>query len=89
MYYVRHDVGERMTLIQTEERCPECGQTIYMVVWPKKRNALEHIVINYQGTKHGIADSIYVDKQGMLWTTKFDDDSELPNYHCIHCEWFA
>ena len=78
-----------MTLIMTEDRCPDCGQIIYMVVWPKKRNALDHIVIDYQGTKHGIADAIYVDRQGLLWTTRFDENTDMPDYTCIHCEWSA
>lgn len=76
-----------MTLIMTSERCPECGQISYMVVWPKKRNNLEHIVIDFQGTPHGIADGVYLDRDGGLVVARFDEDTDMPNYMCIHCGW--
>lgn len=78
-----------MTLIMTSDRCPECGQIIYLVAWPKKKNNLEHIVINVHDTPHGIADGVYLDRDGCLVVARFDENTDTPDYTCIHCGWFA
>ncbi len=38
-------------------------------------------------TPHTIADGMYQDKDGVLWMTRFDDETRLPDYCCIHCGW--
>jgi len=62
---------------------------MYMVAWPKKRNNLDYIVIDVRDTPHGIADGCYIDREGCLVVARFDDDTDMPDYTCIHCGWFA
>ena len=88
-------------LIMTEERCPECDQIVYMKLMPKKNSegvhgAIEHItstIIAIDGTEfespHTGADGIYLDKDGVCCVTMFDEDTQMPDYVCIFCNWVA
>jgi hypothetical protein len=78
-----------MTLIHTSEPCPECGCLVFMVAWPKKQDNLTHVVIDFNGTPHGIADAIYLDRDGVLNVVQFDENTQQPDYFCMHCEWSA
>tara|TARA_R110000751_G_scaffold157682_1_gene263177 strand:+ start:271 stop:474 length:204 start_codon:yes stop_codon:yes gene_type:complete len=66
-------------LLMTWERCPECGQTIYLRM-ARKQVADENMII---------ADGCYVDGGGVLNICMFDEDTQQPDYCCIHCGWFA
>jgi len=65
-------------LLMTSERCPECHQIIYMRFTRKDvQNELT------------IADGCYLDQEGIMTITKFDDETIVPDYCCIHCGWFV
>jgi len=66
-------------LLMTEERCPECGQIIYMRLG-RKSVADENLII---------ADGCYLNQDGVMTIVKFDDETIQPDYCCIHCGWFA
>tara|TARA_R110000824_G_scaffold111767_1_gene260509 strand:+ start:255 stop:383 length:129 start_codon:yes stop_codon:yes gene_type:complete len=36
-----------------------------------------------------IADGCYLDREGCMTITRFDEDTVLPDYTCIHCGWIA
>lgn len=78
-----------MTLIQTSERCPQCGSLVFMVTWPKKQDNLTNVVVNFQGMPHSIADGVYLDHEGILNVVQFDENTQQPDYFCIQCEWWA
>mgnify|MGYP003630523740 CR=1 FL=1 len=67
-----------MMLLMTNERCPDCGQIIYIRLLPKD---MDNDLI--------IADGCYLDQDGCLVITRFDENSLLPDYTCIHCGWLA
>ena len=64
--------------LMTSERCPECGQIIYIEF---HRKQLDNDLI--------IGDGCYLDKDGCLIITRFDDETLMPDYVCIHCNWIA
>jgi len=67
-----------MMLLMTCERCPECQQIIYMRLARKDtENELT------------IADGCYLDLNGIMTITNFDDNTTVPDYCCIHCGWFV
>ena len=78
-------------LIMTSERCPDCDSIIYIKPHPKLNNQGEIIISSHKHkqteTPHTIADGMYQDKDGVLWMTRFDDETRLPDYCCIHCGW--
>ena len=78
-----------MALIMTEERCPQCGQIIYMATHPKMNNDGDIIFhqIDGQDMVHGIVDGVYLDRNNILWVVMFDDETKAPDYCCIHCGW--
>ena len=88
-------------LIMTSERCPECDNIIYMKCMPKRNNegyhgALDHVTSmmnigddEWVEMPHTIADGIYLDDEGMCCVTMFDEDTHLPTYVCIFCNWRA
>jgi len=65
-------------LLMTSERCPDCTQIIYIRLLPKD---IPHNLI--------IADGCYLDRDGGLVITRFDETSVLPDYCCILCGWVA
>ena len=62
----------------TSERCPQCGQIIYIEL---HRKQLQNDLI--------IGDGCYLDNDGCLVIARFDEDSLMPDYVCIHCNWIA
>jgi len=83
-------------LIMTSERCPDCDAIIYCKPSPKTNNKGEIILTQHtsdiDGTgevPHSIADGCYLDRDGVLVITRFDEDSCLPDYVCIFCGWIA
>lgn len=76
-------------LLMTSERCPQCGQIIYMVCHPKEYNDGGIIVhdLNDGRMPHAIADGCYIDREEQLWISMFDENTKLPDYYCIHCRW--
>lgn len=69
-------------LMMTSERCPDCGQIIYMKLHPKLR--LDGTLVQ---TPDNHADGCYLDQDGVLCITKFDEESHEPTYKCIFCGW--
>jgi len=67
-----------MMLLMTNERCPECGQIIYMRLLPKD---LQNNLV--------IADGCYLDRDGLMIIAQFDEDTQTPDYCCIMCGWIA
>lgn len=83
-----------MTLLMTSERCPECDAIIYMKLYPKRNNedsvaVLPHITTEVNGVQipHTIADGCYLDKDGVLCITIFEENTRQPDYCCILCGW--
>jgi len=64
--------------LMTSERCPQCGQIIYIEL---HRKQLQNDLI--------IGDGCYLDNDGCLVIARFDADSLMPDYVCIHCNWIA
>lgn len=78
-----------MSLLMTNERCPECGQIMYMLLHPKcKHDTYDPILIEINGEKlpHIILDGVYVESEGLV-VTRFDEWTHMPEYYCIHCRW--
>lgn len=83
----------------TSERCPECDNVIYMKCMPKLNSegyhsAIDHIrsmITTQDGIEiempHTVADGIYLDSDGVCCVTMFDEDTQLPQYLCIFCNW--
>ena len=85
-----------MTLLMTSDRCPECDAIIYMKLYPKRNSEDTVGVIPWVTTEvdgvhvpHTIADGTYLDRDGVLCITKFDELSRTPDYVCIVCRWEA
>ena len=78
-----------MMLIPTSERCPECDALVYMKVYQKKDN--QESIINVNSGEHNcfIADGVYLDLNGVMCITYFDEDTRPPDYYCIYCRWIA
>lgn len=72
-------------LIMTSERCPQCGQIIYMKPHPKKDDN-DNILIH---DGHAVAGNCYLDIQGSMTIAMMDYDVPTPSYVCIHCGWFV
>jgi hypothetical protein len=64
--------------LMTSERCPDCEQIIYMQL---HRKSMENDL--------NIGDGCYLDRDGVLVITGFDEDTKMPDYICIHCGWIA
>lgn len=80
-----------MSLLMTNERCPECGQICYMLLHPKcKHDTYDPILIEITGEKlpHIILDGVYAEAEGLV-VTRFDEWTHMPEYYCIHCGWKA
>ena len=75
-------------MLMTSERCPECDAIIYMVCYPKKRDD-DSIILPFQceDGPHAIADGCYLDRDGVLCITRFDEFTAEPTYACIMCKW--
>jgi hypothetical protein len=73
----------------TSDRCPDCEQIIYMVVYPKLNNAGEPILsqLLWRGHPHTVADGCYVDQEGLLVIGTFDEETLMPDFYCLHCRW--
>jgi len=65
---------ERMKLM-TSERCVECDALVYMNVYPKDQPGVI------------IADGCYLDRDGILCITRFNENTKEPDYECIVCGW--
>ena len=85
-----------MTLLMTSERCPQCDSIIYMKIYPKRNNegsvaVIPHCTTNVDGVEvpHSMADGVYLDKEGFLVITRFDELTRTPDYYCIFCRWEA
>jgi hypothetical protein len=78
-----------MTLLMTSERCPECGQIIFMVVYPKLDDMSTPITsqLLWRGFPHTIADGCYLERDSTLVIVQFDQDTLAPDYYCLHCQW--
>jgi len=79
-----------MSLLMTNERCPECSQIIYMLLHPKcKADTYDPVTFVIEGEKlpHIILDGVYADKDEALVVTRFDEWTHMPEYYCIHCGW--
>ena len=74
-----------MMLIQTSERCPECDALIYLKAYAKKNNDGQIIDTN----DCIIADGIYLDWDGVLCITQYDENTKQPDYYCMLCRWIA
>jgi len=63
-----------------------------MLLHPKQNKAGEVIVYPMDGDdlpKHAHADGCYLDRDGVLCISNFDDNTRLPDYVCIFCGWEA
>ena len=76
-------------LMMTNERCPECNQISYMVIYPKQNKKGEYIVHRIRHLDHSMGDGCYLDNDGVLCIVRFDEDTYTPDYYCIHCEWHS
>ena len=79
-------------MILTSERCPECDSIVYMVVYPQTHpeGGENRVKLHpWIPLPQSFADGIYLDKDGVLNVTKFDEDSVLPTYSCIFCGWIV
>lgn len=76
-------------LIMTSERCPECDSIVYMMLHPKRGNDGEWLLHNddQANVPHAHADGCYLDKDGVLCITRFDENTTEPDYCCIFCGW--
>jgi len=76
-------------IVMTSDRCPHCDSIVYMLLHPKQNKAGEVIVYPEDGDhlKHAHADGCYLDREGVLCITRFDDNTRLPDYVCIFCRW--
>jgi len=81
-------------LILTSERCPECDSIMYMWLFPKRNNEgaviISKFTSNVDGTKecpHSLADGVYLEQDGTMVVTRFDEDTSMPEYCCIFCQW--
>tara|TARA_R110000824_G_C14654754_1_gene617088 strand:+ start:258 stop:500 length:243 start_codon:yes stop_codon:yes gene_type:complete len=79
-------------LIRTSERCPECDAICYLLAHPTLNTEGEIIVkeINEEDKiPHAIADGCYIDRDGVLCITQYDENTHQPDYYCIFCRWIA
>jgi len=79
-----------MSLLLTNERCPECEQITYMLLHPKcKTDTYDPVIIDIEGEElpHVILDGVYADRDEALVVTRFDEWTHMPEYYCIHCGW--
>ena len=80
-------------LLMTSNYCPQCDQLIYMKVYPKQKHEDSVMISSFftevDGAKipHTFADGIYLDKDGVLCITRFDELTRTPDYCCILCGW--
>jgi len=76
-------------IVMTSDRCPHCDSIAYMLLHPKQNKAGEVIVYPEDGDqlKHAHADGCYLDRDGVLCITRFDDNTLVPDYVCIFCGW--
>jgi len=65
-------------LLMTNERCPDCGQIIYIRLLPK--DMANDLII---------ADGCYLTRDGEFTIAMFDDKTVLPDYCCIMCGWLS
>lgn len=59
--------------ILTSNYCPECDQFVY---------------IKLHNNENNVAQSVYLDRQGVLCVYYKDEESE-PDYECVLCGWTA
>lgn len=75
-------------LIMTNERCPECDAIVYMMMHPKMKYEDEAIEVGIpSGGWLFIADGCYLDRNGVMCITRFDENTTTPSYYCIMCKW--
>lgn len=81
-------------LLMTSERCPECDSIAYIRIHPKFNDEGNMIVRRDAdhgggGPPHVVGDGCYLDRDGILCITRFDDNTRMPDYCCLFCGWVA
>lgn len=78
-------------LIRTSDRCPDCDAIVYMLCHPQLNKDGEIIVKQRHENElpHAIADGCYIDRDGILCITQYDEGTKTPDYFCIFCRWSA